>query len=134
MKLLKHWKILLAFVLVFSAGAVTGIVGTHLQFKRAFENGLKLEHWSAGVMDMLQKKLDLTPEQQPKVRIIVEDLGRKLGDAFGRTVKESGGLLVEAGHRMDEELNPQQRVIHQRMREEFRDSLKKHLDIDLPRE
>jgi len=134
MKILVHWKIVLAFVLVFAAGAVTGTAWTRWQFKRAFERGFTLEHFTASAMDALQKKLNLTPQQQPKIRAIVEDMAQQFKAAFGKTTKESGGILVESWRRVDQELTPEQRTIHARMKQEFRGALKKHLNIDLPEE
>jgi len=134
MKILAHWKIVLAFVLVFAAGAVTGSAWTHWQFKHAFEKGFTLEHFTAGAMGALQKKLNLTPQQQPRIRAIVEDMGQQFKATFGKTTKESGNILVESWRRVDQELTPEQRTIHAQMKQEFRGALKKHLNIDLPEE
>ena len=132
MKLLRHWKILLTLTLVFGAGTVTGTVWTHLRFKHAFERGCKFENWTGDAMNLLQQKLNLTPEQQPKVRAILEDTGQQIKESFGKTVRESGGILVQSWRRVEQELTPEQRVIHQRMCQEFRDGLKQKLNIDLP--
>jgi hypothetical protein len=134
MKLLRNWRILLAFGLVFGAGAVTGVVATHLAFKRAFEKGFTSAGFTANIMNELQRKLDLTPEQQPKARAIVEDMAREFKTAFGKTIQESAGILARAGRRLDAEFTPEQQAIHQQMRVEFRDALRKHLNIDLPEE
>ena len=82
MKILKYWKVFLALVLVFAAGAITGAVCTTLSVRHAFERGLKLENWTADAMKFEQKELKLTPEQQPKIRAILEDAGRQFGGAF----------------------------------------------------
>lgn len=134
MKFLRHWKLLLVLMLVFGAGTVTGTVLTHLGFKHAFERGFQFQNWTAGAMNVLQKKLNLTPEQQPKVRAIVEDTGQQIKASLGRTIQESGGIMVRSWRRMDQELTPEQRVIHQRLCQEFRDRLKQKLSIDLPEE
>jgi len=134
MKAIKHWKVFLVLVLVFAAGGVTGVVGTSLHFKHAFEWCLKQENWTAEAMKHIQKELNLTPEQQPKIRAIVEDTGRQIKGKFGQAVKESGEVLVGAWRRINQELTPEQRVIHQRKCQEFREGLKKALDIELPAE
>jgi len=132
MKILKHWKVILAVVLLFAAGGVTGSVLTTFHFKRAFEQGLRPEHWTAATMDFLQKKLHLTPEQQPKVRAILEDSLQQFKISFGRAIAESGTNLVTAWHLTEQELTPEQRAIYQRENQKFRETLKKKLNIDLP--
>ncbi len=134
MKALRHWKAILVLVLAFAAGAVTGSVWTVAHFKHAFERGLTVENWTAEAMKVIQKDLDLTPEQQPKIRAILEDTGRQFQGSFGQAIRESGTNLVASWHRIDQELTPEQRVIHQRKCLEFRQGLKKTLKINLPPE
>ena len=132
MKALKHWKVVLALALVFTAGAVTGSVWTTMCFKHAFERHLQLDTWTADVMNYMQKELKLTPEQRPKIRAIIEDTGRRFQGTFGQAIDESGRILVDSWRRIDQELTPEQRVIEQRNRQKFREGVKKALKIDLP--
>jgi hypothetical protein len=134
MKLLKHWKVFLALALVFAAGAVSGSVWTTMRSKRAFERSLRLETWTADAMKFMQKELNLTPEQRPRIRGILEDTGRQFGAAFGQAIDKSGGILVDSWRRIDKELTPQQQVIEHRNRQKFRQGVKKVLKIDLPPE
>ena len=134
MKILKNWKVILAIVLVYGAGVVTGSVLSFVHFKHAFEHGFTVENWNAMTMKILQKELKLTPEQEPKVRVIVEETGQQFGQAFGQAVRVSGTNLVISWRRIDEALTPEQRAIHQRKCEEFREKLKKGLKIELPQE
>jgi Spy/CpxP family protein refolding chaperone len=132
MKALKHWKVILAVVLVFAAGAVTGSVATTLHVKHAFERSLKVENWTADAMKHLQKDLTLTPWQQPKIKAILDDTAHQVVESFELAIKESGTNIVASWKRIDGELTPEQRVAHQRKCQEFRDGLKKGLKIDLP--
>jgi Spy/CpxP family protein refolding chaperone len=132
MKIFKYWKLILALVLVFAAGATSGVVCTHVKFKRAFEGCLKREAWNAHVMKHLQTKLNLTPEQVPKVRAIVEDSSLKFKATFGKTMHEAGDVLVDSWRQMDAVLTPEQRAIHDRLSDDFRRELKKALDFELP--
>ncbi|HWW01252.1 MAG TPA: hypothetical protein VNZ64_16265 [Candidatus Acidoferrum sp.] len=132
MKILTNWKVILAVVLVFGAGVVTGSVLSFVHFKHAFERGFTVENWNAMTMKFLQKELKLTPEQEPKVRAIVEETGQQFGQAFGQAIRVSGTNLVVSWRRVDEVLTPEQRVIHQRKCGEFREKLKQGLKIDLP--
>jgi hypothetical protein len=132
MKILKHWKVILAVVVVFAAGGVMGSVLTTIHFKRAFERSLKAENWVAEGMKFLDRKVNLTPEQRPKIRTILEDTARQFTHSFGQAITESGTNLVASWHRIDQELTPEQRIIHERECQKFREALKKAFNIDLP--
>ena len=132
MKMLKNWKVILAVVLVFGAGTVTGWALSVVHFKHAFERGFTVENWTSMTMGILQKDLKLTPEQEPKVRAIVEETGEQFGQAFGQAIRLSGTNLVISWRRIDQVLTPEQHIVHQRKCEEFREKVKKGLKIDLP--
>ena len=131
MKILYQWKILLGLVLVFTAGALTGSVVTHIWTKRAFERSLKFENWSGHVLEYLDKKLKLTPEQKTKARVIVEDVGKQLQGVFFKTMEESGRILTQSGNRMDEILTPEQQAIHAEMKRQFGNDMKKQTNFSL---
>lgn len=131
MKLFKHWKAVLAVVLVFGAGAVTGSVVTMLHIKHAFEQGLNVKKFTDNAMADLQKDLTLTPVQQPKIRAIVDKSAHQVAQSFGRAIRESGTNLVDSWSQIDKELTPRQRVIFQRKCQKFREGLKR-MKIDLP--
>lgn len=132
MKILKHWKVVLAVVLLFGAGIVTGSVLTFVHFKHAMQRGLTVDNWNSMTMKFLQKDLSLTPEQEPKVRAIVEETGQQFGQSISLAVRVSGTNMIVCWQRIDQVLTPGQRVIYRRKCEEFRASLKKGLKIDLP--
>ncbi|HEV2391671.1 MAG TPA: hypothetical protein VG146_04820 [Verrucomicrobiae bacterium] len=132
MRILKHWKVILAIVLVFAAGLVTGAVTSFFHFKRAFERGFTVENYDSMTMQFLQKELKLTPEQEPRVRAIVEESGKQFGQTFGQAVRVSGTNLVESWRRIDQVLTPEQRVIYRQKCDEFREKLNKGLKIELP--
>ena len=134
MKLLKHLKVVIAVVLVFAAGGITGSVVTTFHFKHALEQGLKTERWTDAAMDLLQKKLKLTPEQQPKVRAITEETVRQFKSSFGVAIAQSGTNLVASWRRTEQELTPEQRTIYRQENQKFRDALKKNFKLDLPPE
>lgn len=133
MKALRHWRVILAVVLVFAAGGVTGAVVTTLSFKRAFERGFDVENKTTKVMKELQRDLNLTPDQQPKIRAILIDTGHQFEKSFGQAMKESVTNLVASWKQVERELTPEQRVIFRHKCEKFREGSKKGgLKIDLP--
>jgi hypothetical protein len=134
MKFFRYWKIVFGLALVFSAGTVSGIVGTHYFIKRGIERALNFDHWKAGVMQALQSKLELTPQQHEKIESLLDEHGREIHGTFSRTFNDCGHILVQLQHRIDQELTPHQREIHQQMKEQLRVELKKKFNFDLPEE
>jgi len=132
MSIFKSWKVIAVVALVFVAGVVTGWALSVVHFKHAFERGFSVENWTSTTMGILQKELKLTPEQQPKVRAIVQETGEQFGQSFGQAIRISGTNLVDSWHRIDQVLTPDQQAIHERKCEEFREKVKKGLKIDLP--
>ena len=132
MKIFTHWKVIVAIVLVFVAGIVSGSVLTVVHFKHAFERALSVENWTSETMKILQKDLKLTAEQQPKVRAIVQETGQQFKQTFHEAINVSATNLVICTYRIDQVLTPEQRAIHQRKFQEFRDKLKQSMDVELP--
>jgi hypothetical protein len=129
---LRYWKIALGLILVFTAGAVTGSVVTHRVIKNALERSLRFENWTAGAMQVLQTKLKLEPDQHQKIQLILDQTCGQFKTAFSKTLEESGHIIVQNQHRIDQVLTPQQCAIHAEMKRQFRADLKQKLNIDLP--
>jgi Spy/CpxP family protein refolding chaperone len=127
----RSWRFWLALLLVFAAGAVTGATLTHLRFKQAFNKGFR-QDWTEGAMGVLEKRLALTPEQQPKVRAIVEDTGLQLKTHFSKTMNESGEIMAQSYRRVDQELTPEQRIEHLRLWQEVRERFKRDMNMNVP--
>jgi hypothetical protein len=134
MKLLRYWKVVVGLTLVFAAGVVSGSVATHQMLKRGFARALNFQRWKTGVVHVLQSKLSLTPEQRQKIAVLVDQRGQEVRGEFSRTFQESGRIMVQLQKEIDQELTPQQRAIHDRMKREFRAELKKRFNYDLPEE
>lgn len=132
MKMLKHWRVMVVVILVFAAGAVTGAAGTMLHFKRAFARGFSVENKTAREMQELQKELNLTAEQQPKIRAILLHTGHEFETSFGHAMRESATNTVESWKLIEKELTPEQRVLFQRRCQKYREGMKNTLKIDLP--
>lgn len=132
MNSVKHWKVILVIILVFAAGGVTGSVGTIVYLKRHFAHGFSVESKTAREMQELQKELNLTPEQQPKIKTILLANGHKFESNFGHAMRESGTNTVESWKLIEKELTPGQRVIFERRCQKYREEIKNTLKVDLP--
>ena len=131
---LRQWKVILVIILVFAAGGVTGSILTVLHFKRSFEHGFDVEHKTTEVMKELQRDLNLTPEQQPRIKAILLAIGHNFESRHGQAMRESGTNMVGSWKEIEKELTPEQRLIFQRKCQKFREGVKKNLKIDLPPE
>jgi hypothetical protein len=134
MKLLRYWKIVVGLILVFAAGAVSGSLATHQLMMHGFERAMNFERWKTGVVQVLQSKLNLTPDQHEKIYLVVDQRGQEIRSAFSRTFTESGHIFVRLQHQIDQELTPSQREIHDQMKRAFRSELKKKFNFELPEE
>ncbi len=134
MNLLRYWKIALALVLFFAAGAVAGSLATHHLLKRNFERAMNFDHWKAGTMRVLQAKLALSPDQHQRIEQLLDQRGREIRDSFGKAFAEAGHFVVQLQRQLDQELTPAQRQIHDQMKREFRADLKRRFHYDLPPE
>jgi Spy/CpxP family protein refolding chaperone len=132
MNTLKHWKVVLVVILVFAAGGVTGTVGTIVYLKHHFAHGFNVESKTAREMQELQKELNLTPDQQPKIKAILLDTGHKFESCFGHAMRESGTNTVESWKLIEKELTSDQRVLFQRRCQKYREEIKNTLKVDLP--
>lgn len=134
MKIPLPWKNGLLLVLVFVAGGVAGGIVTHQRLKQAVADAFDFDQWPDRGTALLTSKLNLTPEQQPKIRIIQEDVAGRLKEKFRQTMIDVGRVVIEAGRAVDQELAPEQRAIHAEMKREMRAAFKEHFDITLPEE
>ena len=132
MSIFKQWKVILVLILVFAAGGVVGSVATVLHFKRNFARGFSVESKTAREIQELQKELNLTPEQQPKIRAILLATGHKFETSFGYAMRESATNTVESWKLIEKELTPEQVVLFQRRCQKYREGMKNTLKIDLP--
>ncbi len=108
MRLFKHWKLILGLCVIFTAGAVSGVVGTLHQVKKVVSERTSPKWWIHARLKELDKRLQLTPEQRSKIKPKIEDAGLEFqqiaGDAMGEVVR-----LVEKTHEaVAEDLRPEQ--------------------------
>jgi hypothetical protein len=103
-----------------------------LHIKRSFEQNFNVESKTAKEMQELQKELNLTSDQQSKIKPILLDTGHKFETSFGNAMRDSGTNVVESWKLIEKELTPEQGVIFQRRCQKFREEMKNKLKLDLP--
>ena len=131
---LRYWKIILGLVVVFTAGAISGAIGTHYLMSVGFNRAMNFDRWKAGTMRVLQDKLKLTPTQHEKIEQLVDQRGHEIRTCFSGTFHQCGRVVVQLQHQIDQELTPEQRIVHDQMKRDFRAELKKKFNFDLPEE
>lgn len=129
---MKLWRIILAFVLVFAAGFTAGLVWAKTQSARAFERSLQPETWIAEAMKKLDQRVQLTAEQRPRIRRLVEAGAEQIRENLVRLATNSALLIDRLGDDIDRELTPEQRAAHGRMREAFRKRMRETLHLEFP--
>ncbi len=134
MKNPKLWKNLVLLTLVFIAGGVAGGVATHFYIQRVLAEAFDFDRLPDHAMKVLTDRLSLQPEQEPKVRAHVTAMAAKLKVHFRTAVTAAGQLVVASGRLVDQELTPEQKVVHAEMKREFREGMQKGMNITLPEE
>ncbi len=130
----KLWKSILLLVLVFLAGGVTGGLVTDYVGKRALARAFDFDRLPDGLLHELERNMTLTPDQKPKLRAIGEQLAKRMKTTLDGAIAGSGRAIVDAQHEIDLLLTSEQKVIHARMKADFRKGLKEGLGVTLPEE
>lgn len=107
--IVKYWKVLLAMVGIFLAGAVVGGVVTSALAVRIVKERLNPDNWTANAMERLDRELNLSDEQKRDLEPIVQE-------AVGKTrriIRRAGAAwyrnFMSAKRDIDPYLNPEQR-------------------------
>ena len=106
---MKKWRLITGVALVFILGVLAGSLGTHLYQRQWSERFWKDPAARRAVfLKRLTRKLELTEAQQKELKVIVEDLDRKLLSLRRERRGEIKGIIDEGFTRMKEKLNPDQ--------------------------
>ncbi|MFM1850842.1 MAG: hypothetical protein RIS54_526 [Verrucomicrobiota bacterium] len=129
----KPWKVILAYLGVFVAGAVLGGVVT-LRIVRDFARDHRpIDRFAPLLMKRYADRLDLTDEQRVRVREIV----RKTETELRRLRSDGFKEAIAAGEKMNAEiaqiLTPEQRLALEEFKQEMRERWKVERQNRLPR-
>jgi hypothetical protein len=68
-------------------------------------------HWQNAAFSMLNRELQLTPDQQEPVRKALSETNTRLLQARDETLRKSHGILIDLIDQISPELTPEQRKI-----------------------
>ena len=124
---LNHWKIILTMLAIFATGTVTGSMVTVRVIKGVIARRTAPDYWVAGLMREYERRLELTPEQSPKVRVIVERAGSELRRVRATVGTEIAQVVRTAQEDVARELTPEQLVKFDELRRDQRQRLLERL-------
>jgi hypothetical protein len=120
MNALARWKILLALIATFAAGAITGGFLTGRVTKDAVRRAEQPRQPSTLTADQLQRELYLNSEQANKMGPILTQMENELNNLRSLDVRETDGIFARAKDRMDSIVAPDQRSRLQEILDEHR--------------
>jgi hypothetical protein len=120
MNALARWKILLALIATFAAGAITGGFLTGRVTKDAVRRAEQPRQPSTLTADQLQRELYLNSEQANKMGPILTQMENELNNLRSLDVRETDGIFARAKDRMDSIVALDQRSRLQEILDEHR--------------
>jgi hypothetical protein len=133
MNALGRWKIVLALIATFVAGAVTGSLLTSRAIRDAIPRAQQSRSSSSiGTMDPLWSDLRLKPEQSEKINPILRQMSDEIGNLRSLALREIEGILSRGQDRMSPILQPDQRTRLQHIIEEYRQFVRQELNVPEP--
>ena len=119
-----RWKLTLAFVLVFLAGAACGFFGAfhvHHFFSR-MDSGSMAQH----LKKRLRAELKLTPEQMQQISPVVDRAASQLKTKREQTMRDVHEIFQQAHRDMQPFLTPEQRTRLEELEKRHRHLLHRH--------
>ena len=119
-----RWKLILAFVLVFLAGAASGFFGAfhvHHFFAR-MDPGSMAQH----MKQRLRAELKLTPEQMQQISPVIDRAASQLKTKREQTMRDVHEIFEQAHRDMQPFLAPEQRTRLEELEKRHRHLLHRH--------
>ena len=108
MSILRHWKMILGLLAIFIAGMGTGVALTIGGIMKIVSHQSKPEVWVQGRMAELRHGLKITPEQEKKMRPILEKAGERFKGVVSKGFAEMLGIVNDTHDEINQELTPEQ--------------------------
>jgi len=127
-----RWKIVLTLFAIFVAGAVTGGFLTIRAMKYEMPRRIEVPPGTPFSVDRWLAHLHLTPDQDQKLRPIIEQVDNELRNLRALDLREIEGILDRAQDRMNAVLTPDQRERLRQMLEERKQRLEQWFNVPEP--
>ena len=127
-----RWKIVLTLFAIFVAGAVTGGFLTIRAMKYEMPRRIEVPPGTPFSVDRWLAHLHLTPDQDQKLRPIIEQVDNELRNLRALDLREIEGILDRAQDRMNPVLTPGQRERLRQMLEERKQRLEQWFNVPEP--
>jgi Spy/CpxP family protein refolding chaperone len=119
----RSWKIVLYAALIFVAGLFTGAVaGPHAL--RGFLHPPTPAEMSSRILERLQSRLALTPEQTAQVKPLVEQTASEIDAIREATTKQIADRIAESNSKISAFITPEQKAKLDRMEAERREHMR----------
>ena len=120
-----RWKLILAFALVFLAGAVSGFFGA-VHMHQAFFAHMAADSMAQHMKERLRVELKLTPDQMQKISPIIDRAASQLKTTREKTMRSVHEIFSQTHHEMEPLLTPEQRSKLAEMEKRHRHLLHRH--------
>jgi len=124
-----RWKIVVSLIAIFVAGAITGTLLTLSIVKREAARLNNPTGWVESTLRRWNARLHLSSEQEEKLRPILQETSMELRRLRAVDFQQAEVALARVNGRIDQELDPRQRVIFQKMREARIRRLRERLNL-----
>jgi len=120
-----RWKLILAFVLIFLAGAACGFFGA-VHMHRVFFAHMAPDSMAQHMKERMRVELRLSPEQMQKISPIIDHAASQLKTTRDQTMRSVHEILSQTHHEMQPLLTPEQRTKLEEMEKRHRRLLHRH--------
>jgi Spy/CpxP family protein refolding chaperone len=111
---LSRWKVVLLVLATFVAGAVTGAFFVMDSAKDEMRRNRDPRRFFSNTPDRWVSEMKLTPDQQQKIRPILQQIDDELTNLRAMDLRETEGILSRGEDRINAILTPEQRPqLHQ---------------------
>jgi Spy/CpxP family protein refolding chaperone len=120
-----RWKLIVAFVLIFLAGAACGFFGA-IHMHQAFFARMASDSMAQHMKERMRAELKLTPDQMEKISPIIDRAASQLKTARDQTIQTVHEIFSQTHREMQPLLTPEQRVKLEEMEKRHSRLLHRH--------
>jgi Spy/CpxP family protein refolding chaperone len=113
---LSRWKVVLLVLATFVVGAVTGAFFVMGSAKDEMRRTSDPRRWFSNTPDRWRSEMKLTPDQEQKIRPILQQIDDELANLRAMDLRETEGILARGEDRINAIVTPEQR---ERLRQTF---------------